>query len=96
MDEPFAPEIEALLAPYRRRWRRCRPATAPTAYPGSPAVIREALRPGDKGVFVELHPEDAATLRERYERDGRTKVLSLDGWTAVNAQIPPPERRGLC
>ncbi|GAH76807.1 unnamed protein product, partial [marine sediment metagenome] len=28
-------------------------------------------------------------------RDARTKVMNLDGWTAINAQIPPPERRGL-
>lgn len=34
-------------------------------------------------------------LKERYNSDSRTKVLHLDGWTAVNAQIPPPERRGL-
>ena len=35
----------------------------------------------------------AVTLGARYERDPRTKVLNLDGWIAVNAQIPPPERR---
>ena len=95
MEAPFAPDIEALLAPYREAVAAVQARYGASAYPGSPAVIREALRPGDKGVFVELHPEDAATLRGRYERDGRTKVLSLDGWTAVNAQIPPPERRGL-
>jgi 23S rRNA (adenine2030-N6)-methyltransferase len=95
MDVPFAPPVEALLAPYRAVVAAVQARYGATAYPGSPAVIRAALRPGDKGVFVELHPADAAILRERYERDPRTKVLSLDGWTAVNAQIPPPERRGL-
>ncbi|MCJ2122612.1 23S rRNA (adenine(2030)-N(6))-methyltransferase RlmJ [Methylobacterium sp. J-077] len=95
MAEAFAPEVEALLAPYRETVAAVQARYGATAYPGSPAVIREALRPGDKGVFVELHPADAETLRDRYARDPRTKVLSLDGWTAVNAQIPPPERRGL-
>jgi 23S rRNA (adenine2030-N6)-methyltransferase len=95
MAQPFPAPVEALLAPYRDAVAAVQERCGATAYPGSPAVIREALRPGDRGVFVELHPADAATLRERYARDPRTKVLSLDGWTAVNAQIPPPERRGL-
>ncbi len=95
MAAPFAPEVEALLAPYRAAVAAVRARHGDTAYPGSPAVIREALRPGDKGVFVELHPADAATLQGRYARDARTKVMNLDGWTAINAQIPPPERRGL-
>jgi 23S rRNA (adenine2030-N6)-methyltransferase len=86
---------EALLAPYRAAVAATQERYGPQAYPGSPAVIREFLRPGDRGVFVELHPQDAALLKERYNSDSRTKVLHLDGWTAVNAQIPPPERRGL-
>jgi 23S rRNA (adenine2030-N6)-methyltransferase len=93
--EPFADPVEALLAPYRAAVAATRERFGASAYPGSPAVIREFLRAGDRGVFVELHPEDAATLGERYKSDSRTKVLHLDGWTAVNAQVPPPERRGL-
>ena len=92
---PFAAPVEALLAPYREAVAATRDRYGTTAYPGSPAVIREFLRPGDRGVFVELHPADAAVLRDRYNADPRTKVLHLDGWTAVNAQVPPPERRGL-
>ncbi len=92
---PFADPVEALLAPYREAVAATRARHGATSYPGSPAVIREFLRPGDRGVFVELHPADAAVLRERYNADSRTKVMHLDGWTAINAQIPPPERRGL-
>ncbi|WP_342150790.1 23S rRNA (adenine(2030)-N(6))-methyltransferase RlmJ [Methylorubrum sp. SB2] len=95
LDEPFAPEVEALLAPYRAAVAAVRARYGATTYPGSPAIIREALRPGDKGVFVELHPVDVGTLAERYASDSRTKVMHLDGWTALNALIPPPERRGL-
>ena len=92
---PFPDPVEALLAPYREAVAATRARHGATSYPGSPAVIREFLRPGDRGVFVELHPADAAVLRERYNADSRTKVMHLDGWTAINAQIPPPERRGL-
>ena len=95
LDAPFAPEVEALLAPYREALAAVRARYGATIYPGSPALIREALRAGDKGVFVELHPIDAEKLAERYASDSRTKVLHLDGWTALNALIPPPERRGL-
>ena len=95
LDAPFAPAVEALLAPYRDAVAAVRARHGATTYPGSPAIIREALRAGDKGVFVELHPVDAGTLAERYASDSRTKVMQLDGWTALNALIPPPERRGL-
>ena len=91
----FPEPVEALLAPYRAAVAATQERHGASSYPGSPAVIREFLRPGDRGVFVELHPQDAAVLKERYNSDSRTKVLHLDGWTAVNAQIPPPERRGL-
>ncbi|WP_375463015.1 23S rRNA (adenine(2030)-N(6))-methyltransferase RlmJ [uncultured Methylobacterium sp.] len=93
--EPFPPAVEDLLSPYRAAVAAVRARHGPTIYPGSPALIREALRAGDHGVFVELHPDDAATLRARYNGHARTKVLHLDGWTALNALIPPPERRGL-
>jgi len=93
--EPFSADVEALLAPYRAAVAATQDRYGADTYPGSPAVIREFLRPADRGVFVELHPADAAVLRERYNADSRTKVLHLDGWTAINAQIPPPERRGL-
>ncbi|GEP02812.1 23S rRNA (adenine(2030)-N(6))-methyltransferase RlmJ [Methylobacterium oxalidis] len=95
LDEPFPAEIEALLEPYRAAVAAVRERHGESVYPGSPALIREALRPTDQGVFVELHPADAEVLRDRYNQDPRTKVLHLDGWTALNSLIPPPERRGL-
>lgn len=95
LDDPFPDAVETLLVPYRAAVSATKSRYGETAYPGSPQVIREALRRGDKGVFVELHPEDAAVLTERYNRDPLTKVMQLDGWTALNALIPPPERRGL-
>ena len=95
LDAPLSEEAEALLAPYRACVAAVRARHGAAAYPGSPAVIREFLRRGDRGVFVELHPADAAALAERYRSDARTRVMHLDGWTALNALIPTPERRGL-
>ncbi|MDP4023870.1 23S rRNA (adenine(2030)-N(6))-methyltransferase RlmJ [Methylobacterium sp. NEAU 140] len=96
LSAPFDPAVEAVLAPYRAAVAAVQArAGSERIYPGSPALIREALRPGDRGVFVELHPADAEVLRGHFARDRRVKVMQLDGWTAVNAQMPPQERRGL-
>lgn len=93
--EPFAPQVEALLEPYRAVLAEVRARYGGSVYPGSPAIIRELLRREDRGVFAELHPEDGAVLKERYNSVSNVKVLQLDGWTAMMSLIPPPERRGL-
>ncbi len=64
-------------------------------YPGSPALARELLRPQDRLVCCELHPEDAALLRRGFARDPRVAVHHRDAWEALTALLPPPERRGL-
>jgi 23S rRNA (adenine2030-N6)-methyltransferase len=63
-------------------------------YPGSPAIARALLRPHDRLVCCELHPEDFATLRQGFA-GGRVTVHRRDAWEAVRALLPPPERRGL-
>lgn len=95
MAAPFAPEVEAVLEPWRTALAAVRARWGDTAYPGSPALARELLRRQDRGVFVELHPADAQALTERYNEVANLTVLRLDGWHALSAQIPPKEKRGL-
>ena len=38
-------------------------------YPGSPAIVRALLRPGDRLVCCELHPEDAMALKRAFRGD---------------------------
>jgi 23S rRNA (adenine2030-N6)-methyltransferase len=95
LDPPFAAAAEALIAPYRAALAAVRARHGASTYPGSPLLVREFLRPGDRALAVELHPEDFAALAETISRAGRIKALNLDGWTALNANIPPKERRGL-
>ena len=64
-------------------------------YPGSPLIARQLMRPGDRLVANELHPEDWRALKTVLKRDDNTTVLQLDAWVAIKAQLPPPERRGL-
>ncbi len=64
-------------------------------YPGSPALVRALLRPGDRLACCELHPEEHAALRRRFGRDAQLGVHHRDGWEALGALLPPAERRGL-
>ena len=95
MAEAFSPDVEELLAPYRRVVEDVRARHGETVYPGSPGIVRELLRRQDRGVFVELHPADHALLSEAYNAVTNLKVMHLDGWTALHALIPPREKRGL-
>jgi 23S rRNA (adenine2030-N6)-methyltransferase len=67
----------------------------PARYPGSPALIRAALRPQDRLACCELHPEDHAALRAFFARDGQVAVHRRDAYEAIRALTPFPERRGL-
>ncbi len=64
-------------------------------YPGSPALIRAVLRPRDRLACCELHPEEASALRHHFGRDRQVGVHQRDGWEALTALLPPPERRAL-
>ena len=66
-----------------------------THYPGSPEIVRRLLRSDDRLVACELHPEDAAALRSNMRGDRRVSVHHRDGYEAMLALVPPPERRGL-
>lgn len=71
-------------------------ANAPLeSYPGSPAIVSAMLRPGDRLVANELHPDDAKALARHFKGDRAVKVTEMDAWTAVKALLPPTERRGL-
>ncbi|HHY51568.1 MAG TPA: 23S rRNA (adenine(2030)-N(6))-methyltransferase RlmJ [Alphaproteobacteria bacterium] len=64
-------------------------------YPGSPCIVRRLLRPQDRLTAIELHPVDAETLRGAFAGDVQVRVIALDGWLALGAQVPPKEKRGL-
>ena len=64
-------------------------------YPGSPALIRALLRPQDRLICCELHPEDQAVLRDLFRGEAHVAVHLRDGYEAMRAFLPPKERRGL-
>lgn len=64
-------------------------------YPGSPALAQALLRPQDRLILAELHPDDAARLKAEFAGDARVAVHHRDGWEALKAFLPPKEKRGL-
>lgn len=93
--EPIPPEVAPLLESYLDVVRSINPPGQIVRYPGSPKLARALLRPQDRLVVNELHPEDAAALKVAMGHDARVKVMELDGWTALKALLPPKERRGV-
>ncbi len=64
-------------------------------YPGSPLLIRALLRPQDRLICCERHPEEYATLKHTMRGDARVSLHDRDAWEALGALLPPAERRGL-
>jgi 23S rRNA (adenine2030-N6)-methyltransferase len=64
-------------------------------YPGSPWLLRELARPQDRVALCELQPEEFAALRAEIGTGSGVAAQMLDGYTAVRALLPPPERRAL-
>ena len=86
--------VRALLAPYLEAIEACNPGGRLVAYPGSPVLVRSWLRSQDRLLACELEPGAATALARNLRGDARVKVVTIDGWTALGAYLPPKERRG--
>ena len=93
MGAELPPAVAGLLAPYLALIPGS--AGAPGVYPGSPLIARSLLRKQDRMTFSELHDHDARRLVRALGQDKRCKILMMDGYQALKAGVPPPERRGL-
>ena len=91
----LSPELDDLLAPYLVAVAAHNPSGGVTLYPGSPAIGQTLMRPQDRLIASESEPNAAALLAETLRHDARAKALALDGWTALRANVPPKERRGV-
>jgi 23S rRNA (adenine2030-N6)-methyltransferase len=95
MAQKPAGEAAALLAPYLDAVAALNSGGALKFYPGSPQLALSLMREQDRMVACELEPKAAAALAANLRRDKRAKAVETDGWQALNAYLPPPERRGL-
>jgi len=89
-------EISALLAPYLDAVGAFDAAEGrPLSYPGSPALAQALLRPQDRIALCEAHDEEREGLVAALGHDARLSITGTDGYVALNAYVPPKERRGL-
>ncbi len=80
--------------PYAAVMARVRAKHGPNAYPGSPVIAAESLRPVDNIHLAELHPQEFAALRENMAPYGGI-FRQADGWEMALSVCPPEPRRGL-
>jgi 23S rRNA (adenine2030-N6)-methyltransferase len=92
--EPPEP-IGELMRPYLHAVGPCAPDGRPLSYPGSPAIAQSLLRPHDRMALCEAHADEREKLVAALGHDGRLSIVGTDGYIALNAYLPPKERRGL-
>jgi 23S rRNA (adenine2030-N6)-methyltransferase len=61
-------------------------------YPGSPWLIAESLRPGDRYVACELRPDEHEALRVAMRGRANVRTLNADGYAAAVSECPPRGR----
>jgi len=88
-------EVAALLAPYLDALGPLDQEGRPRLYPGSPALAQRLLRRQDRIALSELNPEERAALIANMGHDPRLAIVELDGYVALNAWLPPKEKRGV-
>jgi 23S rRNA (adenine2030-N6)-methyltransferase len=82
-------EAEGALGEYLAR------ASGGTTYPGSPLLAAMLLRPQDRLVAIEKHPEEFDALTTALAPYRNTRAEAGDGYARLPALLPPKERRGL-
>jgi 23S rRNA (adenine2030-N6)-methyltransferase len=85
----------ALLAPYLKAVEALNPDGKLKFYPGSPLIAAGLLRSQDRLIACEFEPNAAGLLAAALRGNRRAKAVTIDGWIALGAYVPPKERRGL-
>ncbi len=67
----------------------------PRFYPGSPWIARLLARPQDRLALCEQQPEEFELLDIELVGEPRVSVHERDGYGALRAMLPPPEKRAL-
>jgi 23S rRNA (adenine2030-N6)-methyltransferase len=91
---PPAPVAE-LMRPYLKAVGPHDAEGRPLSYPGSPAIAQTLMRAQDRIALCEANPEEREALIAALGRDRRLSIVGTDGYVALNAYLPPNERRGI-
>ncbi|MGA8446127.1 MAG: 23S rRNA (adenine(2030)-N(6))-methyltransferase RlmJ [Roseiarcus sp.] len=91
---PPAP-VGELLRPYLQAVGPHDAEGRPVAYPGSPAIAQTLMRAQDRLALCEANLDEREALIAALGRDRRLSIVGTDGYVALNAYLPPKERRGV-
>jgi len=91
----LTPAVRDLLKPYLDAVASFNSGPEVTAYPGSPVLAQCLMRAQDRLIACELEPVAAQALAVRMRGDERATAVAIDGYVALNAYVPPKERRGM-
>ena len=92
---PAPAPVAELLRPYLEAVGPHDAEGRPFSYPGSPAIAQTLMRDQDRIALCEVNPDEREALIAGLGRDGRLSIVSTDGYVALNAYLPPKERRGV-
>lgn len=84
-----------LLQPYFSVIKHYNSTEQLMAYPGSPLIAKQLLRPQDTLHLTELHTSDYDLLKKEFSKDKRSHVLKDNGYQQLKSQLPPASRRGI-
>jgi 23S rRNA (adenine2030-N6)-methyltransferase len=87
-----SPQVDAYLEALARARGNC---NAPEAYAGSPVLAALALRAQDRGICCEIQAAECRALERALNIYPRMRCECVDGYQALGAHLPPPERRAL-
>jgi 23S rRNA (adenine2030-N6)-methyltransferase len=88
-------DLPPLLEDYVAAVKKINPDERLQQYPGSPLLLQAGLRAEDRLFLHELHSTDWRLLTEIIGKDKRVTITDDDGFAAMQALLPPPDRRAL-
>jgi len=94
-EEGLAPELDDYLALVRDFNQRRGGGAKPRFYPGSPSIAAMVRRPQDRLALWEQQDREVRRLGDELVWSRGTSVECGDGYGALRAVLPPPERRAL-
>jgi 23S rRNA (adenine2030-N6)-methyltransferase len=83
------------LAEYLDLVRAFATERGPSFYPGSPSLLRLLAREQDRLALCELQPQEFRSLKAAFASQRHVSTHEMDGYVALRAMLPPPEKRAL-
>jgi len=90
-----ADDLPPLLENYVAQVRNLNQAGDLRYYPGSAWIAQQLLRSGDRLRLFELQADESGELERLAGGDRRVRVSRSDGYAALRALLPVPQRRAL-